>query len=251
MKPKLNIFENVAEALIEERNMAFKDNSRSTNYFELLHATDKTIGRKFPQTDFIELLKAHALKNDKLSNISLKFDRIELYKSAKLSDCISTGAFSRNAILLSRKALEIFEKFSLGNYKIYDAKVYHNYEEYEYGVLHFVNNLQNLIDFKLSTFYVSDVLGSYEFDIEIISEKDYEEKVQLVKNRKLPKKDNYGSINLKLGIFKENPQIKTLPDIFTISSSAIGPYISKDLAQAIISNNLSGFEIKEIYNIQD
>lgn len=249
MKDTNNIFERVAEQLEEDRKLAYKDNPVSTKYLRLSNSTDlKVIGRQYPQTDYINLGLAHSLKFHELSNNPINFERIELYKSSKLTDNISTAAISAHAFVLSKRALDVFRQFDLGEYKIYPATIFHKGIANEFGVLHFTNDLQGELDFKKSKFHVSNILGSYEFDIPINSQDDYEKKRQLVKNAEYPGTEKWWYVNLKYGLFKNGKDTKT-PDLFTIFSSSDNPYISAELGQAIIDNKLTGFQIDRIYNL--
>lgn len=121
-----NIFEQAAEIMKRNEVKAFAGNSPSGNYFQVGHTTEaKVVGRRYPQTAYINTAIAHLLEFRELSPYPIKFDRIELHKSAKLTDCISTAAISAHAFLLSKKALEIFRQFKLGTHTVYPATVFH------------------------------------------------------------------------------------------------------------------------------
>ena len=150
-----NILDYVVDSLNDDLARAFVGNNVSEDFLEMTVSTEnKIIGSKYPQTEYIDLDKAHSLKFESLSNEVLEFKKIELHKSAKLTDCISTSAFSAYAFLLSEKAIAILKKFNLGTYKIYPATVFHKGEQFEYGVLHFVNDLHDKMNFSKSLFYV-------------------------------------------------------------------------------------------------
>jgi len=249
MKETKNVFERVAEQLEADRRLAYKGNPVSTKHFRLSNSTDlKEIGRQYPQTDYINLGIAHSLKFHELSSAPIKFEKIELYKSSKLTDNISTAAISAHAFILSKRAIEVFKQFNLGEHKIYPATIFHNRIANEYGVLHFTNDLQVELDFQNSSFYVANILGSYEFDISIDNKEDYEKKRMLVKNAEYPGTEKWWYVRLKYGVFINGKETRT-PDIFTIFSSSENPYISAQLAQAIIDNELTGFQLDRIYNL--
>lgn len=244
-----NIFERISEIMQEDQHKAFVGHPSSKRFIQLNYSTDsKVIGRKYPQTDYINLGYAHHLKFYELPRENIKFGKIELYKSAKLTDLISTAAFSAYAYLLSKKALDIFKKFNLGRYRIYPATVYHKGAEHEYGVLHFTNDLIDHLDFTRSKFYVANILGGYEFDIEINSKEDYEKKRKQVKNAEYPNTEEWWYVNLKWGVWKEK---MTVTDLFTIFSSDSNPYVSKELSEEILNKELTGFEFKRVYNIEN
>lgn len=249
MNPTTNIFERVAQTLESDLQPAFKGNKPSSNFLRLSVSTDsKQIGRRFPQVEYINLMFAHLLQFDELFKPPLKFEKIELYKSSKLTDCISTAAISAHAFILSKKALNVFQQFELGNYKIYPATVYHKGTGHEYGVLHFVNDLQPNLNFNESKFYVSNLLGGYEFDLHVDDIDDYEIKRQKVKNAEMEGTKKWWYLSLKYGVFEEN---SITSDLFTVFSSQTNPYVSKALGQAIVDNGLTGFDLERVYNIAD
>jgi hypothetical protein len=256
MKDANNIFERVAEQLEQDRKLAYKDNPVSTKYFRLSNSTDlNVIGRQYPQTDYINLGVAHSLKFHELHINPIDFKKIELYKSSKITDNISTAALSAHAFILSKRALNVFKQFNLGEHKIYSATIFlkgatilHKGVAHDYGVLHFTNDLQSELDFHNSKFYVANILGSYEFDISIDNKDDYEKKRQLVKNAEYPGTEKWWSVRLKYGVFTNGKETRT-PDLFTVFSSSENPYISSELAQAIVNNELTGFQLDRIYNL--
>ncbi len=249
MKVIKNIFERVAEQLQADRIVAYRDNPVSMKYFRLSNSTDlKEIGRQYPQTDYINLGIAHSLKFHELSDDPIIFERIGLYKSSKLTDNISSAAISAHAFILSKRALELFKQFNLGEHKIYPATIYHKGVANEYDVLHFTNDFQTELSFQNSKFYVANILGSYEFDISIDSKEDYVKKRLLVKNAEYPGTEKWWSVRLKYGVFINGKKTNT-PDLFTIFSSSENPYVSAELAQAIIDNELTGFQLYRIYNL--
>src|SRR5688500_17800717 len=110
----MNIFERVAKRLKREEESAFEGNPISGNFFEISHSTDtKVVGRKYPQTDCIELSVANAIEFHEIQTANLKFNEIRLYPSSKLTDCISTLAISAHGFLMSERAVDIFKKFQL------------------------------------------------------------------------------------------------------------------------------------------
>ncbi|WMJ72240.1 hypothetical protein RCC89_03540 [Cytophagaceae bacterium ABcell3] len=248
MKEGKNIYEHVADLMKENQQKAFLGNPLSEAFFQLNHSTNtKNIGRNFPQTSYINLDFAHQLEFHFLPSNSLIFERIEIYKTSKLTDLISTAAFSAHAYILSKNAVNVFQKFDLGQHKIYPATVYHKDIPHEYGVLHFVTDLQDNLDFAHSSFYVSNILGGFEFDIDIANKEDFEIKQNLVKNGEYPNTKKWWSVGLKWGIWKGEARF---PDIFKISNSDCNPYITNKLGQAIFDNKLTGFEIKGVFNLE-
>jgi hypothetical protein len=248
MADKLNIFERVAETLREEQSAAFINNPSSTKYFSINYATEpKKIGRKYPQSQEI-IGVHHSLKFDDLPAAPINFGSVYIHNSSKLTDFISTTAIAAHAFIISKKAIETFEQFDLGDYKVHPATVIHKGIKCDYGVLQFTNDLHSNIDFANSKFYVANILGGYEFDIDVNSLEDYEAKRNEVKQGLYPGTKKWWYLNLKWGEFLNRTHT---PNIFTIFSSAIKPYISQQLAMAILENGLTGIEIERVYNLSD
>jgi hypothetical protein len=249
MSDSLNIFERVAETLKDNQAAAYLDNPSSSKYLQVRPSTDlKEIGAAYPQTKDISLRAAHSLQFDRLPKETISFGRIRIHRSSNLTDCISTAAISAHALILSKRAIEIFKQFDLGNHKIYPAKIIHKWKGHLYSVLHFANDLQPYLDIPNSKFFVANILGGYEFDINIRNEIDYDIKRKEVDCGQYPGTEKWWSVRLKLGVVKNGTAI---PDIFTILSSSTRTYISDRLANAILENELTGFEIERVYDLRD
>jgi hypothetical protein len=249
MVESLNIFERVAETIKEEQSAAFINGPASTKYFSICHTTEpKDIGQHYPQTREIDISAAHSLKFDHLPPNSIDFGFIHIHKGSKLTDFLSTAAFAGHAFILSSKAIKVFEQFDLGKYKIHPATVLHNGKRYDYGVLQFTNDFHSELDFTNSHFYVANILGGYEFEIDVESLEDYEFKSNEVKKGLYLGTKRWWYVRLKSGTFSSNTHT---PDLFTVFSSSIGPFISPKLAEAFIENRLTGVKIERVYNLRD
>lgn len=226
----------------------FQESPFSQNYFGITNATKpKEVGRKYPQVDKMDHEKSNKLDFDKLNTESIVFNRVVLFNSAKATDFLSCVHLSSQAYLLSKKAMDVFKNFNLGNHTVYPATVYHKEQSYEYVVLHLVNEVDRFLDYENSRFTVESS-GKYIFDVKI---KDYEELQSLsakVKSREYPNTPEYSRIILTKGCFKNDYQV---PDLFSIFCAPTWYFISRKLGQAILQNNLSGFEFQKVYELMD
>lgn len=237
----MNIFERVAKRLKREEESAFEGNPISGDFFEISHSTDaKVIGRKFPQTDFIELSIAHAIKFHEIQTANLKFNEIRLYPSSKLTDCVSTAAISAHGFLLSERALDIFKKFHLGTHKTFPAKMKFEGQNHSYFYLQIKNDTMQSIDFKRSSFYIVDTLSVPVKDFEINNEQEYNVISKKIFLGEMDEIEEYSSLNLKKAVFLKDARI---PDFFTIDACRTTLFITQRLNDRIIEAGLTGFEI--------
>lgn len=233
-----NIFERVAENLKKIEQQSFAANPLSEKYFEISNATKK-IGRHFPQTSSISLYNAHAIPFHEFPRIKIEFKEVRIHDASKLTDCISDAAISAHGFILSDKALEVFRKYDLGTYQIYPMNLFHKNVKYDYGFLHILNNIIDLIDFERSTFFVEKLIGGYAFDIKIKDKADFIEKRKLAGDGTLEGTEKWWDVSFKSAVFKN---VKT-PDFFNLTGCGIKKFITKNLKEEISKNKLTGFEI--------
>ena len=244
-----NIFEIAAKQIEEKRNSAFRDNLISNRLLELKLSTDtKVIGKQFPQAVDINLELADQFAFHKLASESIRFDKIILHKSAKLTDFVSNCLIAAYAYVISKKTYDLLIEFNLGNHRFYPATVFHKSKGYDYYVFQFVNEFNDSLDFQKSKFYVTDLLGGYQFDIEVKDKMDFEYKRQLIQNGEYPGTKKFWDIGLKSGLLNDFDKI---PDIFSIQCSVTKPYIKANLGQALFENKIVGIDLKIVKNIID
>src|SRR5690606_20133509 len=148
---------------------------------------------------------------------------IELRKSAKLTDCISTAAISAHAFILSDKALKVFQRFDLGKHAIYPATVHHKDTINDYHVLHFINDMEERLDCSRSRFHVTDMMGKPRFNIEVKNLEDLRAKRERVKKGELPGTEEFDYVRLTFGHFVPGTRH---PDIFTIRCVGVEKFIT-------------------------
>jgi len=226
----------------EDAKATFTKNPISSIIYEITESSDnKKIGRHYPQVDYINLPKAHAIDYHNMPKKTIIFDEITLYKTAKCTDIISSGAINADGFLMSQKILAIFLKYDLGNYKTYKASVFHKGKKYDYAYLQVMNEMKSQLDYKKSTFYVADMLDLPVEDYEVNTAEAYEEMSKKIHAGDITPFEQYSYLNLKLGYFKENTK---LPDFFTLAPCGVTRFISKRLHDDLVAANITGTEIE-------
>lgn len=245
---KRNIFEEVAQHWQDDERSAFSGNPVSKNYRNLTTATDRKVVGRWPQVSDINTFIAHEIKFHEFPWFTIRFDRIELQRSARLTDCLSTAAISAHAFILSTKALNVFHRFDLGKHAIYPATVHHKESINEYHVLHIINDMEGLLDCSRSRFHVSDMLGKPRFGIQITDLEELRAKREQVKKGELPGTEEFDYVRLTYGHFIADAG---LPDIFSIRCAGVDPFITSTLAAAIHEAGLTGFQITPTLELAD
>ncbi len=220
----------------------------STQYRVLATSTDRKVVGRWPQVSYINTFIAHEIKFHEFPWFPIRFDRIELYRSAKLTDCLSTAAISAHAFILSTKALNVFKRFDLGKHAIYPATVNHKESTNEYHVLHIINDMEGLLDCSRSRFHITDMMGKPRFRIPITDLEDLRVRREQVKKGLLPGTEEFDFVRLTYGHFIADAG---LPDIFSIRCAGVDPFITSTLAAAIHEAGLTGFQITPTLELAD
>lgn len=248
MAKKRNIFEEVAQQWQTEERSAFTGNAVSKQYRVLTTSTDRKVVGRWPQVSDINIFIAHEIKSHVFPWFPIRFDRIELYRSAKLTDCLSTLAISAHAFILSTKALNVFQRFDLGKHAIYPATVHHKESTNEYHVLHIINDMEVHLDCSRSRFHVTDMMGKPRFRIDVKDLADLVEKREKIKKGELYGTEEFDYARLTFGYFVPGT---SHPDIFSIRCGSSEAYITSSLASAIHESGLTGFNIIPAVDLAD
>lgn len=242
-----NVFDLTYDVPREQLFQPFQDQDYSKKFLGMRNATNrKEVGLKFPQVDKMNTEKAYSLSTDSFGAEDLRFDEIRLFDSAKLTDLLSCVHITAHAYLLSDKAVQIFEKFNLGSYRLYPATVEYKGEKYSYQVLQFINPVDTLLDFLTTQFCANK--HEYLFDVPV---KDYAElqkvnaELYLGGYADAPRRSR---AVLKKGVFAHPEKV---PNVFSISHSLTWRFVSVELAQAIVDAELTGFEFTKSYEFKD
>ena len=81
-----------------------------------------------------------------------------------------------------------------------------------------MNDLKNRIDYEMSSFYVTDILGKPLSDFEINDILEYERMDKKIHSGEIAEFEEYSYLSIKSAFFKNNSQI---PDFFTLDPCGI------------------------------
>lgn len=219
------------------------------NYLILSNSADKKeIGTKYPQcmgmpSDlgftfewFKQPNSMTKLRNDEFPNFApdLVF---ELEKKAKLTDFISPSNISANGFLINQKVKDLLSQFNLMEHRYYPATLIVKGNKLNYYWLHFINCEEKYlgnIDYKNSTFEVTNLIYTKLQDIEIKSRDDFREK-----QMNLPMKHiRVSKLRLTEELAAENL------DLFYIAYIHSYYWCSGKLCKAFQDNGITGIELK-------
>lgn len=215
-------------------------------YYTLTHAvdTDET-GPAFPQADFSnpkKLSPQPVLTANKARNGSYPpddtppFDYLELNKSAKLTDLMSSPF--ENGFLISEKLKQLFIESNIVDYKLYDV-ILLNHKKQEikgYYYFHSASYLRDFIDYPKSTFFVGDIIQNYLRDCTAMFS-NYEELDSFDKS--LP----FGEELVWVKQFYLKSSFPFQTDLFRLCVCNIDFFITEQLKQKLEQNNITGIEI--------
>ncbi|MDB4918189.1 hypothetical protein [Mucilaginibacter sp.] len=156
----------------------------------------------------------------------------ELKDDAILTDIISAGNITATGFLMSEKAKAIFERFNLIEHKFHKASLIVKDQTLAYYYLQLVNMDFTEINFNKSSFCIGNVFRMKENDINILSSHDLIEK---------QKKLELGHIIYaeKLSV---NETFKAL-DLFFFSIIHDDIFVSQNLLNELIENNITGYDV--------
>lgn len=144
-----------------------------------------------------------------------------------------------NAWLMTQKMLDVLLGFKLPNYSIYDAWVEHHKKKYPYKILHFYNPSIRFVDFKKSSFYITDYLDKTTQRVYINDEKEYYEE-----RNKLPQSSPRYIIKAHKLYLVDEHDIDI--DIFQIAYMGGGIFLKQNIADALKANHITGIDFEPI-----
>jgi hypothetical protein len=178
-------------------------------------------------------------KGKKIKTISVR-----MHKRAKLTDMLSCFRLGiSNNFIISKQLRTILEDFKIQPHLFVDCNVEKpNGDILKYSVLHFKGNqFSEIVDFKKSifriTYTISFPLKGNEPIIEINNYSDF-----MQKEKEL---DSQGLI-IRLDKYVINEEYKDKYDVYTFFPFDSGVFISKELRDVIVDNNLTGLKIIEV-----
>lgn len=174
------------------------------------------------------------------SNDPPDLDAFVLNSSAKATDLVSNAVIGGNGLFVSHRLKDIFERYQLPPHRFYPAKVIHKDKEVQgYYWLHFIADLTDYIDYKRSSFFIYKHFRLNDGSVKIESKHDY-----LTKREQL--KASNPEINITIWssriYFKRGTKLE---DLFEIGMFDSQLYISKDLRNELVENQITGCKIEE------
>ncbi len=204
-------------------------------FFTIENRTDKEVGNVFPQVSCESLDLAHTIKYDEFSNFETNLI-FTLQPKAKLTDVLSQAAISASGFLINEKIKNILSNFNLIEHKYYNCIIRDRAGKvHNYSWIHLMEfNILNKIDYNKSIFYTTE-FGFRESEILITSLDDYFNKIKDL--------DSMWSIKADFIKFKDGDNITY--DLFTIPNFFNHLFISENLAEELIYQKVSGFNISD------
>ena len=211
-------------------------------YYRIRHSLKDT-GRKFPQVE-AGVGDFNVTDSNYIGNVSHYLKKINgnvilpelvLYKSAKLTDLISSGFMGTgDGLILSNKLYTIISSYSGENQQFFKIKLHHkNLENDSYWYLHPSSVNNDLIDFSKSEVWELNSFIKDKERVFINSEEFYEESNK-TKYPKMLAIDKY--------VLKDN-----CPDFFILNfiEGGIGFFVSEKLKNEIEDSGCTGIVFTE------
>lgn len=216
--------------------------------FNIIEFSDVTveIGNQYPQIqdmtkdyDFDALDSVHQLEKyyNSLPDFHPNLDSFVLHKQSKITDFLSNGVVN-NGFLISKKVVDILSNFNIPEHKFYPAKILHNgklIEEYYW--FQTAKNVKQFVDYKKSSFFILQNFSKNAGAIDIESEEDY-----VQKNMSIFMNDSSLCIWASKIVF--NDSFPSTLDWFSLSKFNSNTFVSKEICQSLIGNNVTGIIIK-------
>jgi hypothetical protein len=175
------------------------------------------------------------------SNEEPDLDGFILHSYAKPTDLVSNTITDGYGFFVSQKLKSILEKHHLPLHRFYPAKVTHKGKLIEdYFWLHIVSDLTDAVDYAESIFFIYKHYRTNEGYIKINSKEQY------ITTANKIKLENPG-INITIWSEKIclSPQFDKKTDCFKIGLFDSFFYISQSLKNALVENNITGYELHQ------
>ena len=202
----------------------------SPDYWELRSATDESVG-DYPQALLCEPHdwgESEGLGPDGFPAVPIPEQRLQ--PTARWTDVLSSSLWS-DGHLLNQKALAVFRRCDLGDFREYPAIVRdHTGSARPLTYLHIRNVIPpTAIDFGRSEFYLAEMLGMPKGPLVINSFEDWLEKQRRASAGELDGCEEFSGIAYKKLFFRQGhaPSV----DYFTLERLGITVYISRRLKE--------------------
>jgi hypothetical protein len=188
-----------------------------------------------------------AAKGGTFPGFTPDMDSLILHGRAKPTDLLSF-ATSITGFMISKKLKTIFGEFSFPPHRFYPANILHKKIALEgYYFMHIISDYTDFVDYPKSTFITCGFSNSDPQPITLTSKQDYINKAKQLQNDSFVKQLAYRSIQAKEIYFNEKFNKKI--DLFQIDRFDINFYISQNLRNALIENEITGCDFQSTSRI--
>lgn len=212
-------------------------------YYELRHSIGNDIGC-FPQSEKMssgyDYHSSNSVWNVCYNMEQVDLDSVEIRKCAKLTDIISVGFGIPHfyGLIISSRTINLFKSFNIPENKLFQAIIsYKNSLYNDYFLFNFKNSAINYVDLNKSKF---KLLSSIDF-----STKPFFPKLSEI--RLFLEDKNYAGNMFPYLLRPESIVLNQNISYDLFSLGSLGPpIVSKNLAEAIIDQGLTGFRFDQI-----
>ena len=248
MSKKISPLDRAAEELTARADTISKGRLGSDSFCEVSHCLDTEVIGAFPQAtpptpggDFID---DGYLYFDRFPEPAGDPIKLHLKHGAILTDVLSSTTHLL-CFLVSPRALEVFNRFNLGNVRFYEAVVTGNEnDKLRYTYIFLCNHItSNDIDFARSECFLVDMISQPIGEIAVANNNDYLDKREKARAGSLP--DSEPFCRIAIGKVQLLPGHKPQADIFGISDIDTRIYASTALRDALLEAEITGLEFGE------
>jgi hypothetical protein len=183
----------------------------------------------------------NAAKGGIFPDFEPNLDSLLLHGKAKPTDFLSSGLSI--GFIINKKLKTLFEQFTLPPHRFFSAKIIYKKEELnDYYLMHIVSDYTDFIDYSKSTFITCGFFNSNPVPLILTSKQDFtRQSVELQNNFNTNTKD-YRSIEATE--IHLNQKFNKSLDFFKIGQVDINFYISQNLKDALLENNITGCDLQ-------
>lgn len=199
-----------------------------------------------PGYDYKAPNSVHAVSrsHDRFPDFEPDMDYFILHSRAKLTDLLSVTPIS-GGLLVSERLKDLFEKFPMVAHHFYSAKIQHKKTLHEnYFWMHILSDFTNQVNYPLSTFFIYQNYTHNIGYIEISSKEDY-----FTKKAKIKENNPGKTVTIWAEKIQMNPEFDKNINLFEIGSFNSDCFISTELKEELIAQNITGCDIKLATNI--
>lgn len=214
--------------------------------------SSRKIGSAYPQVqemapgynyDANDSVYALSSETESIPNYTPNLDYFVVHPRAIITDVLSTSVVS-GGLLMNNKVKNILQKYNLPIHKYFPAKVNHKNVFYDYYWMHIVCDLTDFINYEKSTFFI---YYNYSKNLGYVN---IESKIDLSNKKQKLKTDNPGkSLTIWADEIVFSKEFNNTFDLFEIGLFDANFYISLDLKNTLISEDVSGLVFADANNL--